>query len=91
VFGYLYDKESGKLIWQAKGTGGPSAPLQVPYDTTQGALQNAQNQVNAQLADSLTKVMFAGTERKVVVGNALMNLLSGPSGLPDLPKKAKKP
>jgi hypothetical protein len=62
--------------------------LPVPYDTSQGALQNADNQANAQLAQVLTTVIFTKSGRKDVVDNAVINLVLNPS-LPAQPKKSK--
>ena len=88
VFGYLFDKQSGKVLWQGIGIGAPTPPLPVPYDTSQGALQNADNQANAQLAQVLTTVIFTKSGRKDVVDNAVINLVLNPS-LPAQPKKSK--
>jgi hypothetical protein len=76
VFGFLYDKESASLIWQARGAGVfQPTPYRSPTDP---------------LADVTYRLLFAGSARDGIVGNALFNLLSGPSGLPNMPKRPKK-
>jgi hypothetical protein len=92
VFGILFDKTSGTVVWQGRG-GGQYTPSPLPPGTAPLSLQAA----SAPLADLMSRAIFAGTNRAVIIDNALANLLNGPKGLPILPnlnppepKKKKK-
>jgi hypothetical protein len=76
VFGFLYDKESGIVLWNGRGLGGPQ--FVTPTDSSLQAVNSA-GMANLFLT-------ISGMARKEVVESALENLLSG---IPQLPKKKK--
>lgn len=73
VFGFLYDVETGGLLWHGNGFGQPES----------------YHQNTDVLAGGLATLIAPGVVRNGVVGNALVDLLNGPSGFPVLPKKKK--
>jgi tetratricopeptide (TPR) repeat protein len=76
VFGFIYDKERGRVVWKGGAAGG--------YQSAQSV--TGVGGASAPLTDLTMLLLMPGSARQGAVSNALFNLLSA---VPQLPKKKK--